>query len=269
MIYNTVDRTIHTPRLRAIIVLFVAALCPIPASALSLLELDRFEARLPLTLAYATGSCHLWVSGSHTIMRMTLSGARLETHDTNSWGTPFLAYRDAMLIAKTDTGATQGLIAGRFQRVDGFSLTRVSVTQLTGGDVLRTGDHVFTYRDMPILRVMDAFGADLRTVQISEQGGFQDVSQDDATGLIYALFRAASEDRLVVFDEDFTLRADVPLPTGAGRAEGITVQPETGDLFIGFLPEAQVNGVVIRYAVEDPIEGMKTADRPSYACAIA
>lgn len=242
---------------------------PSLAETQALVELDRFDARLPLTLAYSAGNCRLWISGTHVVYETALSGVRLSAHDTSSWGIALLTFQDRSLLAMTNVGSTWHLSGGSFQPVGQFRHRTDFLTDLTGGEILRTGDLILTYDNMPMLRVMDSTANERLRITLAGSGDVRDAAQDDATGFIYVLLRSAVSEQLLIFDEGYSLISALPLPEENGRAEGITVQPETGDVFISYLEPRQSMGQVVRYMIEPQLGSLELEDRPSYGCGIS
>ncbi len=249
--------------------LIMAIAAPSVSQTLELVEVDRFKARFPGSLTYAPEFCGLWILGSSTAMhRYTLSGVRagtkalsfdFEAGGMSEGGWLFL-------------GGSGGIFDGNIPRRKGVLRLPNELAGLrpgvTGGEILAEGE-IFASFEAPYLayypttQKFTIFGRDNRP------GTYRDVARDPVTGRLFAIFRHAGEEELVIFNRSFVRMTSLPLDTIGGWAESVTVQPETGDLFVGFHNPRAVEGDVVRLALQGLEDDEQLSNRPAYSCNVS
>lgn len=245
------------------------------AVAFELTELDRFEARLPISLEYSMGTCTLWLSGNtHITQRVTLNGKRVEVRNGVS-SISFTAFSKGKLLGVEYDGDIIELTKNgpkHWGRVESGNNTRignmyVSGENITGGDMRSDGSLVISLPSSPYLNIFATRYNPLSVRVPGKSGSFRGVAYDQVFDRTFALLRSRKVDELIVFDGDFEIVASQILSSWGLLAEGIAVQPETGDIFVSFMQNASIKGEVVRFSVDGlDTEGSKLR-RPTYVCA--
>jgi len=241
----------------------VAAIAP-AASAEPYTELDRFPARLPLSLTYEPGTCALWVAGrSHIALRFTAGGRHVETRVAGLNPLVFTGSIEGALFGFEDAGAGQEIHRDKIVKLFHPARRDYLKAPLTGGVVLPDGIVLMSVDGAPHMEWLTTKHRLIKVAQMGVPGSFRDIAYDRATDELLAIWRAGGQDSVVIFDLDFRIHWRVSLGQWGASAEGITVQPETGDIFVSYLRKGQVTGEIVRLARTDDREGEK---RPAYSC---
>lgn len=240
------------------------------AESIKLNELYRFEAHLPLSLEYSTATCSLWTAGnSRAIHRVTLGGSRVETRSANKHVSSAALYQGD-LLGITRSGTIVEISKERSATWGGIVSNNTSyMSRLSSGDVRPNGEWIASFSLAPELLLYQNNRNGKVVARMSSPGVFSGLAYDATFGRTYALFRSGNRDSLIVFNERFEIYASKTLEFSTAAAEGIAVQPETGDLFISFREESSVYGEIVRLSIEGLDSDEDRLKRPGPECSVS
>ncbi len=245
------------------------------SAPLVLTEVERFVARLPMSLEYSAGTCTLWTSGnSHIVSRVTLYGKRVETRYGNR-GVSFVTFHEGKLLGVEYDGKILELKRGEtlpWGRIETGNNSRnglihVFGTNITGGDIRPDGAFIISSDSQAELHLFESRGKPVVVTRMPRRGTFRGVAFDPTVRRTYALFRSEGTDFLVVLGPQFELVTTQRLESWGQLAEGIAVQPETGDVFISFLQDRSINGEIVRFSIQGLDTDKAMSSRPLFVCA--
>lgn len=235
--------------------------------AFTLEEIDRFETRLPWNLEYSSGTCSLWISGNtQNVFRTTLSGRRVERLEFNTRSIAFTRLVDGRRIGVSPDGYIFGRGRSRIKYPRILDSRDPGGNFFLGGDILSDGTVLAVSKGRAEIQVYDESTRDFSFGNFPSVDSYRDVSVDEASGRTFAIQRIGSASKVVVFDRTFGLIGSFE-PSGIDApAEGIAIQPETGDIFVSFINSGSVNGQVIRFAVTGLDTAEQKKERPTLTC---
>ena len=236
-------------------------------------ELDRFEARLPKTLAYDPTTCSLWMTWrTHVIANTSLKGTPLATVDAGSGSiSAVTAGPNGVFALKTGPSVAK-VVDGTLNDFIPLPQPNTRYSSLYGGVVLPDGTLVLSFRDSRTLAAFPPEGETLIALPFDLPGDLRDLAYDPATNTLFGIMRAFRRgmerpvEMLVMFDRNLTVIGYSDLAAFGVGPTGITIQPETGDLFVSFLDLGQINGTILRLKIEDPTLYPPDALRPASTC---
>lgn len=243
----------------------IAPLAP-PSPAADLTFVRAFPFSGPSGLAYDSRFCGLWVANeTGQVVLVNLFGDELRRFATD------LSRIDALAMENGDLLLTDG--AGTYQRA---SITgEVRGAPFSMGKGIFDNDGLFVDPETQdtwvtddsrseVLRITAAgetealvAGAALSIPLMEPQG----ITRDPGTGHLLVVDDADALDALFEFSADGALLDVIPLARGAvADAEAITLQPETGTLFIGF---DDTDTIAVYTYAPTPTEAQVRATEPS------
>lgn len=207
------------------------------SAELSLLR--NFKHPGPSGLSYDDHYCGIWVANeTRTIRLITPWGEEISSFQAPLSRVDAIAIDGDALVLSDGNGLYQRVdrngqvlsepfrLAGILMDTDGLYFDPITHDYWVADDTV--AQVVRVSADLKILQVID--GASQTPILMEPQG----VTVDPISGNILVVDDADASDSLFEFSPDGRLLDVIPLALGGYDAEGITLQPETSTLFVGY-----------------------------------
>lgn len=214
-------------------------LCSAPAMAAELTFMRSFSYPGPSGLAYDPHYCGIWIANeTKTVVMVSPYGDEIMQFTSDLTRVDAIAVVDGLLVLSDGNG--------RYQHVDRMGTAQGAAYRLAEG--LNDTDGLFVDGDRGEFWVADDSLAQLvrtrddGTVLQRIEGAHlspplmepQGITRDPVSGNLLVVDDADASDSLFEFTPDGRLLDVVPLGDGGWDAEGITIQPDTRTLFVGY-----------------------------------
>lgn len=219
------------------LILASAVLSALPASGMELFLRDSIPSNRPSSLAYDSAICSIWVVNESTeVIRLTPGLEEVDRFDTGMTVKTLAVDGDELIVATyggrfqrfTRDGARIGeleTLNPRFMDPEGLHANPDGTLLLAEDD----GAHVVHLTpEGEVISRIDGMALEPRMWEP------QGVTRDADTGNILVVDDNEGLNALFEFDAGGTLLSVTPLSAYGYDAEGITVMPQTGRMFIGF-----------------------------------